>query len=137
MKKIFTLAFVLFAWQFSQAQVQFFEGSWSEVLQEAKKQNKPIFVDFYTSWCGPCKLMTKTTFANTSVGDYLNSNYIAYKIDCEKGEGVQMAEKFEIYSYPTLCFFDKSGKLQNKEVGYKNTNDFLALVQKYKKKLAE
>ncbi len=137
MKNLFTLIFVLFTWQLSQAQVQFFEGSWNEVLQEAKKQNKPIFVDFYTSWCGPCKLMTKTTFANTQVGDYLNNNYIAYKIDCEKGEGIQMAEKFEIFSYPTLCFFDKNGKLQSKEIGYKNANEFLNLVQKYKKKLTE
>ncbi len=137
MKNLFILFFVLVTWKLSQAQVQFFEGSWNEVLQEAKKQNKPIFVDFYTSWCGPCKLMTKTTFANIQVGDYLNSNYIAYKIDCEKGEGIQIAEKFEIFSYPTLCFFDKNGKLQSKEIGYKNADDFLSLVQKNKKKLTE
>lgn len=137
MKNIILLCSFYFIYHIAFGQVKFFEGSWNEVLQEAKKQNKPIFVDFYTSWCGPCKLMTKTTFANTNVGDYLNSNYIAYKIDCEKGEGIQMAEKFEIYSYPTLCFFDKNGKLQSKEVGYKNANDFLSLVQKYKKKLTE
>jgi len=137
MKKLFTFLFLMLGFAFCQAQVQFFEGSWSEVLQEAKKRDKPIFVDFYTSWCGPCKLMTKTTFANTNVGDYLNNNYIAYKVDCEKGEGVQLAEKFEVYSYPTLCFFDKNGKLQNKEIGYKNADEFLSLLQKYKKKLAE
>ncbi|GAB4123268.1 MAG: hypothetical protein OHK0045_13110 [Raineya sp.] len=128
---------MLSLWQLSQAQVQFFEGNWNEVLQEAKKQNKPIFVDFYTSWCGPCKLMTKTTFANVNVGDYLNDNYIAYKVNCESREGAQLAEKFEVYSYPTLCFFDKNGKLQNKEIGYKNAQDFLALLQKYRKKLSE
>lgn len=133
MKKILITLVVVLAWQLCRAQVQFFEGSWSEVIQEAKRQNKPILVDFYTSWCGPCKLMTKTTFANVEVGDYLNQNYIAYKVDCEKGEGVQLAEKFEVYSYPTIGFFDKNGVLQNKEVGYKNASDFLILAQKYRK----
>jgi thiol:disulfide interchange protein len=137
MKKLFVVLFVVSFWQWGYAQVRFFEGTWSEVLQQAQKQNKPIFVDFYTSWCGPCKLMTKTTFANTNVGDYLNNNFIAYKVDCEKGEGIQLAEKFEIYSYPSLCFFDKNGKLQSKEIGYKNAEEFLSLAQKYRKKLAE
>ncbi|MDX1902616.1 MAG: thioredoxin family protein, partial [Thermonemataceae bacterium] len=81
------------------AQVRFFEGTWEEALAKAKQENKVLMVDFYTTWCGPCKLMTKTTFADTNLGDFVNQNFIAYKIDCEKGEGFQLAEKYEIEGY--------------------------------------
>ena len=42
----------------------------------AKAQNKLIFIDAYTTWCGPCKLMAKTVFTEKEVGDFYNSNFI-------------------------------------------------------------
>lgn len=114
------------------AQVRFFEGTWEEALAKAKQENKVLMVDFYTTWCGPCKLMTKTTFADTNLGDFVNQNFIAYKIDCEKGEGFQLAEKYEIEGYPTICFIDKSGKLIAQEVGFKKAEAFLEIVKRYK-----
>lgn len=133
MKKIlifwFLLCFGTASASLAQAQVRFFQGTWSEAVAEAHKQNKPIFVDFYTTWCGPCKLMTKSTFANVQVGDYASLNYIAYKADCEKGEGIKLAEKFEVDTYPTIGFFDKNGNLVKKEIGYKSAEDFLDLLK--------
>ena len=56
---------------FLQAQgINFFEGSFQEVKAEAKKQNKIIFIDCYTSWCGPCKWMAKNVFTDKKVGDF-------------------------------------------------------------------
>ena len=48
--------------------INFFEGSWSDVLAEAKKQNKYIFLDTYAEWCSPCKWMEKNIFTKDSVG---------------------------------------------------------------------
>lgn len=119
------------------AQVRFINGTWQEALREAQRQNKLIMVDFYTTWCGPCKLMTKTTFANTQVGDFANANFIAFKVDCEKDTGVQLAQKYDIYNYPTIAFIDKNGNLLGKEIGYKNAEDFLEIMDKYRKKITK
>ena len=42
--------------------IAFFKGTWQEVLEQAKKENKLIFMDCYTSWCGPCKMLAKEVF---------------------------------------------------------------------------
>jgi len=74
--------------------IQLFEGSWDQLKTEAKKQHKPIFVDCYTSWCGPCKMMATKIFPQKEVGDFYNSNFVCYSVDMEKGEGIQLARKF-------------------------------------------
>ena len=49
--------------------IKFTEGSWSQVLSDAKKQNKLIFIDIYTTWCGPCKMMSANTFGRATPCD--------------------------------------------------------------------
>lgn len=83
----FSLFFSLFA--ISQG-IKFENGSWKEVLEKAKQSNKPIFVDVYTSWCGPCKKMSKEIFVLPEVGKTYNSNLICYGIDAEKGYGIEI-----------------------------------------------
>ena len=65
--------------------IRFTEGTWAQILSEAKNQQKLIFVDMYTTWCGPCKAMDKHVFTNAGVGDKFNAAFINYKIDAEKG----------------------------------------------------
>jgi thiol:disulfide interchange protein len=47
-------------------------------LQEAQKQKRPIFVDVYAEWCGPCKMLERNTFPNPDLGAYVAKYYIAY-----------------------------------------------------------
>ena len=55
MRRIFfTIAILLFSWNVFSQGIQFEIGSWKEVLQKAKQENKLIFVDLYSTWCGPC-----------------------------------------------------------------------------------
>ena len=86
----------------SEAGIQFFHGSWEEVLQESNTKNKPIFIDVYTSWCGPCKKMARDVFTQPNVGDFFNEYFINYKIDAEKGEGPEIASKYGVRAYPTM-----------------------------------
>ena len=67
--------------------ITFFDGSWSEALTKARTESKLIFVDAYTSWCGPCKLMSNKVFTDKKVGKFYNDNFINVKLDVEKGEG--------------------------------------------------
>ena len=97
MRRIFfTIVILLFSWNVFSQGIQFETSSWKEVLQKAKQENKLIFVDLYTTWCGPCKKMAAETFPQQVVGDYFNKNFVNYKIDAEKGEGPELAGKYEV-----------------------------------------
>ncbi len=81
-------------------------------LMLAKAQNKPIFIDFYTSWCAPCKVMTAEVFPQAKVGSFFNSQFINCKVQCDdKGIGVKTGEKYQINAYPTLMFLNARGEL--------------------------
>ncbi|MBO0932031.1 thioredoxin family protein [Fibrella aquatilis] len=107
------------------AGIRFFKGTWSALLNEAKKQNKPIFVDVYTTWCGPCKLMAKEAFPDKAVGEKFNANFISYQIDAEKGEGIALAKQYAVDSYPTVLYVSATGDLVHRSTGYGNVKHFL------------
>lgn len=107
----------------------FFEGSWQEVLALAKKENKLIFLDAYASWCGPCKMMKHKVFPSSEVGEYFNQNFINVKMDMEKGEGPDLAIKYEVTAYPSLYFIDYTGKVKKYSVGYHNAKQLIGLGQ--------
>jgi thiol-disulfide isomerase/thioredoxin len=91
--------------------------SWQIILEKAKKENKYIFVDCYTTWCGPCKWMAKNIFTNDSVGLFYNINFINFKQDMEKGEGPALLKQWGIYAYPTFLFFDPNGNPVHRIMG--------------------
>ncbi|HOY06017.1 MAG TPA: thioredoxin domain-containing protein [Saprospiraceae bacterium] len=110
--------------------IEFFHGTWAEALEKAKTEEKIIFVDAFASWCGPCKRMASQTFPDPEAGNYFNANFINMKIDMEKPENTEFAEKYPVGSYPTLMFIDAAGKVVLKEVGAKNVEQLIATGQK-------
>ena len=98
--------------------ITFFKGSWNDVLSEAKRQNKPVFVDIYTTWCGPCKTMAKQAFPDAKVGEKFNASFISYQIDAEKGEGIEVAKKYAVNAYPTSLYVSANGDLIHRAIGY-------------------
>lgn len=90
--------------------IEFRELSFKEGLAAAKAEGKPVFIDCFTTWCGPCKWMSANIFTESSVAKYYNENYVCLKIDMEKGEGVDIAKKYGIRAYPTLLYLDADGE---------------------------
>lgn len=89
------------------AGINFLHGvTWTEAVTKAKAENKLIFIDFYTQWCGPCMNMAQTVFSLPAVGYYYNNTFVNLKIDAEEGEGVTLAKKYGVRSYPTYAFID-------------------------------
>lgn len=97
--------------------IEFEHGTFQEALVKAKKENKLVFMDCYTSWCGPCKYLAKTIFTQKEVGDYFNAKFVNVKMDMEKGEGIELHKKYEVKAFPTLLFIDVNGKEVHKIVG--------------------
>lgn len=112
--------------------IAFEHGNFSEIKAKAKKENKLIFVDAFTTWCGPCKQMAKNVFTNDTVADYFNANLVNAKIDMEKGEGLEIAKQYEVQCYPNLLFIDGDGKLVHRIAGYMSPSDFIAEANKAK-----
>jgi thiol-disulfide isomerase/thioredoxin len=125
MKKIILSLLILFIpFQLSAQEntaegMSFFKGSWAELLASAKEQNKPVFVDAFADWCGPCKWMDANVFPDPEAGRFYNDNFILYKFDMEKGEGPEFAKKYKVESYPSYYFFDSQGELMHKSGGSK------------------
>ncbi|HAW19805.1 MAG TPA: thioredoxin [Flavobacteriales bacterium] len=107
--------------------IQFFDGTWDEALALSKKEGKPIFLDAYASWCGPCKVLKARVFTQSNVGDYYNANFINVKRDMERGEGKQLAKKYRVTAYPSLFFIASDGSVVKKAVGYHDPEKLISL----------
>lgn len=110
--------------------ISFSEGTWAQILTEAKTQNKLIFVDIFTTWCGPCKMMDKNVFTSTEVGEKFNTSFINYKIDAEKGEGISLKKKYTITGFPTYLFVNPEGELVYRAIGSMSAEKFLSEADK-------
>ncbi len=97
--------------------IQFFTGTFKEALAKAKKENKMVMMDCYTTWCGPCKMLKKQVFVDKSLGDYMNQKYVCIAVDYESGEGSAVAQQYPVIGYPTLLFMDASGKVKKTMAG--------------------
>ena len=69
--------------------------------------------------------MSAQTFPLKEVGEFYNANFINVKMDMEKGEGLMLAGKYGVDSYPTLLYIDGEGKLVSKAIGYMDGPKFI------------
>jgi thiol-disulfide isomerase/thioredoxin len=111
------LLFIYFDGFAQNRSIRFVEKPWSEILAAAKQENKLIFLDAYTTWCGPCKWMAAKIFTNDTIADYYNTTFICAHFDMEKGEGLELARVYQVRAYPTLLFLNGAGELIHLRVG--------------------
>lgn len=112
---------------------------YDEGLKLAKKLDKTIFIDFYTSWCKFCHKMDKETFSNKEVIEYFNEHFIAIKVNAESrtkiklpdGEfsGRELARKYGIRGYPSYWFLKSDGKVISNLPGYRPPESFLPIIK--------
>lgn len=107
--------------------INFTDDNWAGLLAKAKAENKIIFVDAYTTWCGPCKVMARDIFPQEEVGEFFNANFINAKIDMEKGEGIEIRKKYEVNAFPTYIFVNGDGELVHRGLGSMPAENFIEL----------
>ena len=114
------------------AGISFHHGKYAEARKMAKETGKTIFIDGYTTWCGPCKKMAVNVFTDAEVGRYFNQNFVNVKMDMEQTSGQLISRRYNVNFYPTLLFIKPDGSLVGKAVGYHNKSELLALARSVK-----
>jgi len=98
--------------------VKFVHKDWSDIIELARKEDKLIFMDCYTSWCGPCKMLAKNVFPQKELGDYFNENFISVKYDMEKEVSQELSDQLNVKLYPTLLILNADGEELDRIVGF-------------------
>ena len=154
-KLIAIVAFVLVATATLEAQ----EIKWmtfDQAIAAQKKKPKKIFIDVYTNWCGPCKMLANNTFKNKDLVNYVNDNYYAVKFNGEGNEVVNYkGQKFEnkdfdparaqsrnslhpltnylqVQAYPTMVFLDEKNDLITGITGYMSPTQLELYLKMFK-----
>ncbi|HBB06900.1 MAG TPA: hypothetical protein DCZ73_03985 [Bacteroides sp.] len=113
-----------------EAQIRFTANEWETVLQTAVREHKNVFVDVYTSWCGPCKRMAREVFADTAVGDYMNARFVCIQLDAEREADHPFFRQFKPTAYPTYYWLDANARLLDSQTGYMPADTFLHAAEK-------
>jgi thioredoxin-related protein len=126
--------------------------SLEDALAKQKKIAKPIFMNVYTDWYEPCKMLDKDTFQDPEVIDYINKNYYAVKFNAEGSSNVifkgnkfsnpgfdpnrkgrnsahELTTFLKVQGYPSIYIIDKNGETQQQIVGYKTHEELLKLLR--------
>lgn len=132
MKRIITVTLSLMAFMTIMAQGIAFESEGTTLEQasvKAKAENKLIFLDCYTTWCGPCKMMARTVFTQEKVGAAMNPKFVSVKIDMESAYGAPLAKKLQITAYPTFVIFNADVQEIGRFVGGSQADEFLKRIE--------
>lgn len=117
-----------------ESSVAFYPGTLAQLQYKAKTANKPYLLAFSTVWCGPCKNMEKYTFTNPELAQYLKDNYLAFRVDGESimGDGIEVAQKYDVRFYPTLIVFSPEGAVLKRLSGFQSAEVLLQELKKYR-----
>lgn len=128
---IVCIAFVLFHLTgICQDGVKFEDLTLEQALTKAKAEGKLVLMDCYTSWCGPCKMMATRIFTQKKAGDFFNPRFISVKYDMEKGEGIELAKKYNVKSFPTFIIMRPDGTVQHRiGGGSPKLEDFISWIE--------
>lgn len=114
--------------------IEFEESSFAEALKKAKEQGKLLFVDYYTTWCAPCKMMSLQVFPQKAVGDYFKEHFVSLKVDMEKGEGPELGERYGVKAFPTMFVLDAEGQVIGTMVGSRDLDSFMTEIKNFVEK---
>lgn len=98
----------------------------NQAMEEAKKSNKTIFIDFYADWCSYCGEMDEETFTDPQVKEKLTLNYVLLKVDVDKNP--DLSSKYRAYSLPTIVIVDSSGNEIKRIIGYQTPEQLLSQI---------
>lgn len=101
----------------------FSDLSFEAASKQAAKSNKIVLIDFYTTWCGPCKMLDKNTWTDPTVIQLLEQKTVALRIDAEKETA--LSKHYKIEAYPSILLIKPDGTEIDRIVGYELPGPFI------------
>ena len=103
---------------------------WAEVVAEATAAGKPIFIDFFATWCGPCKMLDAQVYNQPAVVAELGK-LVTYKVDVDQEPFKPLAKQFGVKAMPTMVLCRPDGTEIDRFLGFRPAEEFLATVVDY------
>jgi len=110
-----------------------------DALDKAVAEDKHVIIDFYTDWCGWCKVMDRKTYADPRVMKLLNEGFVIAKINAESNKrfrvgdkemsGRELARQYRVQSFPMTWFLKPDGSQLANVPGYIDANKFLRALE--------
>lgn len=100
----------------------------AQARAKARREHKPLLIDFYTTWSTPSKQLEQTVYADPRVVGLLNKHFIAVRMDAERQE-LSAGRSLQIKAFPTLLFYDADGRLIARPEGPISVEEFLERAQ--------
>ena len=100
------------------------------VLDKADAEGKIVFIDLYADWCLPCKIMDADVYGDKATAEFMNDNFINYKVNGEKGEGPDLMVLYRVEGFPTQLFLDSRGNILEKNLGSLGIVGFNVLAER-------
>ncbi len=122
------LIIFIIAWTpIAKAQPVFESVSFDQACKRAGEQKKLVFIDFYTDWCAPCKVMDTTTFVDAAVVAALKARTVPIKVDADADPG--LTRRFNVDGYPTMLLVKPDGTELGRILGFRSAADFLDALE--------
>jgi thiol-disulfide isomerase/thioredoxin len=115
--------------------------SWTEVQAKAKAENKYIFMDCFTTWCGPCKHMSTVIFPQAEMGEFFNDKFVNIEVQLDTtakdndqvkswyADAHAIMKQYSINAFPTYLIFAPDGQVLHRIVGGNTVKGFIKEVQ--------
>ncbi|MBT3316825.1 tetratricopeptide repeat protein [bacterium] len=129
--KLAMVALVVFTGTAFAEEVQWLEGqTWDEIISMAQEQDTHIVIDFYATWCGPCKMLDNQVYNVSDVVQTMSS-LVNFKVDVDKEEYKELTKLFKISAMPTVVVCRKDGSEIDRFLGFRPAPIFLSTLKDY------